>query len=99
MHDDDPAALEIILKYLYILSGALVKEKQSQLSHKELPEGYLQEMLEIFRLAEKYELGLLAEQTANVLTEPLMCKDCAKMGTDLDTPLSLDSPDPLAVSI
>ena len=80
MPDDDPVALEAVLKYLYSVSPEWVNDNSiHSLPHGFLPEGYLQWLVEVFRLAEKYELALLAEQViASFRDQLLFCPDCWK---------------------
>lgn len=76
MPNDDPDALEVVLKYLYSLSPDCVVIDPFPIKHMKLPTGYLAFCVEVFRLAQKYSLDLLAEHVADHLTHPIRCWEC-----------------------
>ena len=82
MPDDHPDALEAVLKYLYSVSPEWVNNHSIHtLSHGLLPEGYMQWLIEVFRVAEKYGLDLLAEQVVAIFKEDAFgCSDCWNVG-------------------
>ena len=77
MDDDDPDALEVVLKYLYSVSPGWINEQRRKLGHGELPQGYLQHLVEIFRVAEKYQVDLLSskQRVEIVCTESVVQMD------------------------
>lgn len=74
--DDDPVAVESILLYLYTLNTDDVDYPVEPVKHGLIPTGYIKYYMETFRVAEKYNLDLLAEYLAQKLCTPLYCLDC-----------------------
>ena len=81
MPEDDPEALEVVLKYLYSLSPDCLVIEKYPILHNKFSEGYLVLLVDIFRLAEKVFLNVLAEHILNYMTHPMICITCQEPRT------------------
>ena len=82
--DDDPDALEVVLKYLYTLSTDCIFSDECPLNHGKLLNGFPCFLLQVFQLAEKHSLDLLAEHIADYVTHPIRCRSCQILATPTD---------------
>ena len=71
MDDDDPDALESMLKYLYTMNIDHIKYRN--VSHEYLPPGWFMHLTKVWQLADKYDQPLLRAAMASIVTGEPNC--------------------------